>query len=40
MQNLLALLRDAATGGITLGRAVIRVGRSTIEIVVKVFVRK
>jgi hypothetical protein len=40
METLLALLRDAAHGGITIARAAIRVGRTTIEIVVKVFLRK
>jgi hypothetical protein len=40
MQNLLAMLRDAVSGSVTLGRAVIRVGRTTIEIVVKVILRK
>lgn len=36
MENLLDILRDAARGGITLGRAAIKIGRATIKIVVKV----
>lgn len=39
MQNLLALLRDAASGGITVARAAFRFGRVTILVIVKVFAR-
>jgi hypothetical protein len=41
MQNLISLVheaaRDAARRGITLGRTAIKVGRTTIQVVVKVF---
>jgi hypothetical protein len=37
MQNLIALVHEAARGGITVGRAVIKVGRASVQIVVKVF---
>lgn len=37
MQHLLALL---ASHGLTLGRAIIKIGRVTIELVVRVFIAK
>jgi hypothetical protein len=40
MRNLLALLRDAANGSVTLGRAVIHLGRATIQVVVKIVFAK
>ncbi len=40
MQNLLAMLRDAASGSVTLFRAVIHGGRATIQVVVKIIFAK
>lgn len=36
MDHLLDRLRDAARDGITLGRTAIRVGRTTVKIIVKI----
>lgn len=36
MQNLLALFHEVTHRGLTVGRAVIKIGRTTIEVVVKV----
>jgi hypothetical protein len=37
MNTLLVLVHEAARRGITLGRTAIKVGRTTIQVVVKVF---
>ncbi len=40
MQYVFDLLREAARGGVTIGRAAVKVGRATVEIVVKVILAK
>lgn len=40
MQNLLAMLSEATRRGLLVGRAVVKVGRATVEIVVRVFIRR
>lgn len=40
MQKVLSLIYEVASHGLTVGKAVIQVGKATVEIVVKVFFTK
>ncbi len=40
MQKLVSLLREAACGGLTIGRTIIHVGKATVEIVIRVVVHR
>jgi hypothetical protein len=40
MQKVLSLIHEVASRGLTVGKAVIQVGKATVEIVVRVFLTK